>query len=318
MPALITHELFGEEAEYLLPSGSIAGPEERTAFILGCQGPDPLFFGWTAPHMFAANSQLGSTMHSTNMSAYFDALRAATRRIPERERGIAEAFCLGLLAHYALDRAAHPFVYGAEFDILRAQTGLEDAGSQVHALIESELDSFMLWRLRQQTVLDRAPESFLEQTPRIGLVAGSLMSQVALEVYGVRISAKVFGGCIADMQRFYRIVETQGARASLALGRLERMVRRGGQSLLYALAHPVLQDGSSPFANLEHYEWRNPWTEESSTDSFVDRFELALSGFAELAQHYVEGVSGRQLTGGTNYNGVPMEDESVSIPLPEV
>ena len=44
MPALITHHLFGEESIDRLPQGVITSDEERIAFILGNQGPDPFFF----------------------------------------------------------------------------------------------------------------------------------------------------------------------------------------------------------------------------------------------------------------------------------
>ena len=44
MPALITHHLFGEESIDRLPAGIINTDEERCAFLLANQGPDPFFF----------------------------------------------------------------------------------------------------------------------------------------------------------------------------------------------------------------------------------------------------------------------------------
>lgn len=318
MPALITHRLFGEQVLPSLPSGSVAGREELTAFLIGCQGPDPYFFHWSSPHTFARISHLASAMHSSNMSLAFEGLRLATRRVPERDRGIAEAFSLGMLAHYALDRAAHPYIYSTEYAILRAGVGLERAGSQVHALIESEIDSLMLRRIHQTDVVARPPASFLEYTPRVSLVAGSLLSQVALAVYGEHISTSLYGACVADMQLLYRLIEAQGSFGSRAFGRLERLARHGSQSLLFALSHPVLDSDYSPLANEEHHEWCNIWTGELSTDSIVDRFDRAAEGFGALANDYVNGVAGSLLTGGLNYNGALMADESVPIPVPEV
>ena len=49
MPALITHHLFGEESIDRLPQGVITSDEERIAFILGNQGPDPFFFHMLTP-----------------------------------------------------------------------------------------------------------------------------------------------------------------------------------------------------------------------------------------------------------------------------
>ena len=44
MPALITHRLFGEESIERLPEGLITSDDERAAFLLANQGPDPFFF----------------------------------------------------------------------------------------------------------------------------------------------------------------------------------------------------------------------------------------------------------------------------------
>ena len=51
MPALITHHLFGEESIDRLPAGIIGTDEERTAFLIANQGPDPYFFRVRTPRM---------------------------------------------------------------------------------------------------------------------------------------------------------------------------------------------------------------------------------------------------------------------------
>ena len=318
MPALITHYLFGEEALPALPSGSVASQEERDAFLLGCQGPDPFFFHWSSPTTFDAISKLGGTMHITNMSRFFDVLRSSVSRLPERDRGLAEAFSLGMLAHYALDRAVHPFVFGWQFAFMRAGVGLDNDGSQVHAFIESEIDAHMLWLKHGETVNQRPPASFLVSSPRIDLVAGSLLSQVALSVYDQEISAGLYAACVRDMRALYRTIEPQGSFANRALGRVERLVRHGRQSLLFGLSHPVLEGGESPLANESHAEWRDVWSGEASTSSVVDPFEQALGAFGELAASYVGGVDTALITGHLDYHGCYLEDESVPVPKPEL
>ena len=69
MPALITHHLFGEEAARLLPKDLLACEEEMVAFLLGNQGPDPLFFRFRAcPRVNAHMHQLALRMHGTPFS----------------------------------------------------------------------------------------------------------------------------------------------------------------------------------------------------------------------------------------------------------
>ena len=64
MPALITHHLFGEESIDRLPQGVITSDEERIAFILGNQGPDPFFFHMLTPRISDCMS-LAQVMHRT-------------------------------------------------------------------------------------------------------------------------------------------------------------------------------------------------------------------------------------------------------------
>ena len=66
MPAILTHDLFGqgvlEDVTSLLKVRSVA---ERDAFLLGNQGPDPLFYLVVDPLMHKW-STLGNALHDTS------------------------------------------------------------------------------------------------------------------------------------------------------------------------------------------------------------------------------------------------------------
>ena len=49
MPAIITHDRFAHEMLELPATSFISGTEEKNAFLLGSQGPDPLFFCVVTP-----------------------------------------------------------------------------------------------------------------------------------------------------------------------------------------------------------------------------------------------------------------------------
>ena len=73
MPALITHHLFGEESIDRLPAGIVTSDEERCAFLLGNQGPDPFFFRVRTPYMRDC-MQLARVMHRSRMTLGLGAL----------------------------------------------------------------------------------------------------------------------------------------------------------------------------------------------------------------------------------------------------
>ena len=241
------------------------------------------------------------------MTRAFAALRDGVSHLPEADAGIGRAFALGMLSHYALDRVAHPFVYAEQYALIDAAENLYDADSEVHAVIESDLDTWMLWSLRHATVHDCPPASELVRTERICRVAGALMSQVAWAAFGIELAATEYAGAVADMELCYRAIEPHGSLKAGAVGGVERLVR--SHSLLQALSHRVSTSEKCPAANLGHAEWRHPFTGETSTDSFADRFDEALRGWPALALAFTHGGDElREAVAGLNYSGMPVEE----------
>lgn len=164
MPALITHHLFGEESIDRLPQGVITSDEERIAFILGNQGPDPFFFHMLTPRISDCMS-LAQVMHRSRMSRQFSCLRDGVSHLQPRDANLGRAFALGLLSHYVLDRNAHPFVYEQQFGIVESDPELEASGSQVHAVLESDLDVLMLQLKRDGATVEDYPPAARSSPP---------------------------------------------------------------------------------------------------------------------------------------------------------
>lgn len=301
MPALITHNLFGAESVDRLPDGIVTTDEERIAFLIANQGPDPFFFHVRTPR-FRDCMKFGQRMHAARISRQFAALRDGVERLPKRDAGVGRAFALGMLSHYVLDRNAHPFVYRQQWDIQRMDPDLGQAGSQVHAVIESDLDVLMLQRKRDgATCADYPPVDALVTTDRVNMVAGALMSFTARSVYGLDVGPAEYGGAVADMRLVYRIVEPAGSARARALGLLEGFV--SDYSLLASLAHRVTADEPSAAGNMAHIAWENPFTQEKSTESFPEVFERALDDYARAAGMFIEVGDMEAVTAHMNYSG---------------
>ena len=183
MPALITHHLFGEESIDRLPQGVITSDEERIAFILGNQGPDPFFFHILTPRVSDC-TLLAQAMHRSRMSRQFSCLRDGVSHLLPRDANLGRAFALGLLSHYVLDRNAHPFVYEQQFGIVESDPELEDSGSQVHAVLESDLDVLMLQLKRDGATAGSA------KTRAIALVEGLVHDYSLLDGLAHRVTTE--------------------------------------------------------------------------------------------------------------------------------
>ena len=301
MPALITHHLFGEESIDRLPAGLVSTEEERTAFLIANQGPDPFFFH-ARSRQARSCMKLASRMHAERISRQFTALRDGAARLPEHDAGVGRAFVLGMLSHYVLDRTAHPFVYDQQWGIQRMDADLALAGSKVHAVIESDLDILMLQAKRAgATCADYPPVCELVTTDRINKVAGALTSFVARSVYGLEVGAAEYGGAVADMQLAYRVVEPAGSLSSRLVGMVEGFA--ADYSLLTSLAHRVTDEAPAAVGNLRHLPWSNPFTEEQSFESFPEVFDRALDDYASTAERFIKGAEAEVITRRLNYSG---------------
>lgn len=318
MPALITHHLFGEQAAQALPDGIVTSDEELLAFLIGNQGPDPFFFHFTdMPTRVVSSVHLAQEMHRTHMSAALNALHEGVSHLHVQDARIGRAFASGMLAHYALDRQTHPFIYAQEFALMEANPELAHAGSEVHAVIESDLDSWMLWHLHHETVRDCPPSSVLECTHRIYRVAGALTSHMSLAVFHLPTAPTLYGASVANMDFVYRHIEPAGSQHTHALGQVERLVRQHSQ--LEALAHRVTADENCAAANLEHHTWLSPATHKQSRASFIDLYTEALTGWPHLFQAFAAGGDTlKQAVGRLNYAGEYTNDAETLVTYPNI
>lgn len=302
MPALITHHVFGEESMQRLPHGLIASEDERVAFLIANQGPDPFFFRVRTPNA-ATCMKLAHRMHSSRMTRQFEALRDGVSMLNRHDAGVGRAFVLGLLSHYVLDRTAHPFVYAQQWGVQKADPTLADAGSEVHAVIESDLDVLMLQLKRSgATVAVYPPESELVTTERVNKVAGALMCFMARSVYGLDVGSSEYGGAVADMKLVYQLIEPSSMPVAPVIGDLEALLR-GGRTMLGSLSHRVTTDAPRGAGNLDHRAWSNPFTDEPSRESFPEVFDRALDDYEVQARAFAENGAVTEITAHTNYSG---------------
>ncbi|MBM6675462.1 zinc dependent phospholipase C family protein [Olsenella uli] len=309
MPALITHHIFGEDIVSGLPAGLVTGEEELLAFLLGNQGPDPLYARFsTLPSRAAACHELARQIQGGRVTRTLLALRDGVAHLPRADERVGRAFALGIVGHYALDRAAHPFIVAQQRALEAAGAGLEGAGREIHAVIESDLDSWILWEKRRATTDERPPAGNLMRTARTERVGGALLSQVALSVYGTSVGAGEYAAAVRDYELLYRAIEPAGSARARLLGATERLVRP--HSILQASAHYVRRTDECAAANLERGAWRHPFTGATRTDSFADLFDEARLAYPALAEAFVRGDEGRlrDLVAGLDFSGRPGTD----------
>lgn len=313
MPAIVTHDLFGRAvADDVADLMNFRSVDERDAYLLGNQGPDPLFYLVAHPLM-AKWSKLGNTMHDASPAPLLVAMREAADQLEGRERGIARAYVAGFTSHWALDSTMHPFVYYWQNGLTRAGVpGLDASDAQkVHAEIERDWDEMALFRLTGKTVAEWRPyREVLVASPEVLSCVDKIYFYVALWVFGQPVDPQAFSVSVHEFRLLQRLFYSAGGGKRLALGGVERLFTRGRYSLYRAMSHRVRRQDTSDFDNRVHAAWENPFTGVVSHTDFWELFEGAQARILPLIDEIV--ISGadidavRGLTGDLNFEGNPM------------
>lgn len=312
MPAIITHDTFGQDAYDRLHTAIGTTKDEVEAFLLGNQGPDPMFYSIVDP-MLTSVHHLGNDMHDRLPSELLFEFHRAADELHEADRPIGRAYAMGFLGHYMLDSSMHPLVYYWEHAICDAGVpGLTRADSgEVHAVIEREYDELVLTANRGETVETYNPSiEILRGSHRMLGIVSRMYTEVALRVYGLEIPINAFEEsvlCFRMVQHLY--YSPSGAKIEV-LGSLEQLFRH--YSIYRAMSHRAVLREYSDFDNHEHSEWQNPFTGETSIESFwtiyrgaSERYDRALVLFCSDGFGIEEA---RAITGSINFGGEPVNE----------
>ncbi|WP_246599492.1 zinc dependent phospholipase C family protein [Gordonibacter massiliensis (ex Traore et al. 2017)] len=325
MPALITHDFFGQDVYDRLFRDIGGTRDEAQAFLLGNQGPDPLFYAVVDPRLREHN-RLGNIMHSEKPSELIKAFKDSLGILGEDELPVGRAYALGFLCHYTLDSTMHPLVFFHEYRLCDAgEPGLSRAdGHEVHAVIESELDELVLFAKRGETVATFQPWREILQASDFALdVISKMYSYVALTVYGRIVPPSMFAQSVRSFRRVQRLFYSKTGAKRAAIGRVEQLVRPF--SFYQSMSHRPVELTESAYDNRAHEAWENPYTGEASTAGFWDLFdealEKALANIAAFDRDDFDLEDARELTGELDFSGRPVVATLVSVedgvPTPE-
>lgn len=130
MPNYYAHQKFGRQVLDMLPEEARALlKREQAAFLLGCLGPDPLFF--YRPSLPNKVRREGMFMHAHAALPTFQRMREPV----EEGQPMAAGYAAGFLCHLALDSGCHGWL------IAKAARGLP-----THLGMEAEFDRLLMLR----------------------------------------------------------------------------------------------------------------------------------------------------------------------------
>lgn len=305
MPAAISHHLFGEQVLAAFDYERFNSFDEHDAFMLGCQGPDPLYYLFEGRNLVALHL-LGTRMHRENVNRELEVMRSFSDSMGPRQREIAHAYFCGFLSHFMLDSTTHPLINAQVREITSAGVpGLDgSASSEVHGQIEADLDSMMLWRLKETDIVHFRPfQMMLWASSNVLGIIDKLFRYVAASVYHIAMKPGTYKLAVHDMRVGRRVMWSPLGVKRMTLGAIERVVRP--HSLIQAMSNRPSIHETCDFANDEHREWKSPSTRQTSNESFGELFDKALANTLEAIKLGEEGAPIREITHDLNFVGIP-------------
>lgn len=308
MPAIIAHHLFGAEAYSALQPIIGADDNARDAFLLGNIGPDPLFCLGVLPRCVSFR-HVGSVMHAERPAEMLDALH---RRCTVGGNDATRAYALGFLCHYLLDSAAHPLVYAQQSAVCNQLDAEPDApsGSTVHAMVETEIDEWLLREKRGLTVAEFSPRRETLSCASDALVEiSAAVADIANAAYGIALPRGAFAASVRLDRAAQLMIDSKRAGLRRYVDYAVLTGRRYPHVL--ALTHSA-GEGDTPFTNEDHVPWPHPFEDgEVICASFEELYAMALDRACTLLPEFTREdfspADCAELTGGLNFRGERIE-----------
>jgi hypothetical protein len=283
MPSQILHTLFGDDViSEIYRSltgrfGLVADKalkrirvDYRTAFVLGCQGPDIFYH---SQGRRPVGLEYGTLLHRRGAGVFTAGLLKMGLPDPppdeedilqgRREKGINAlgVYALGFMTHAVLDREAHPYIIYKSERIPAAVPAAGDPGlpetsrrARYHAFFERIIDVLMLRELRGEEAASWDQEALLVQiceAPPLGLK--ELLARALVLAFPERAGkdgklGQRIDNTFADCALFYRL--SSPLRTA-----------RGGEGIrpeTLAYVYPERLPGDVDFLNREKKPWYYP------------------------------------------------------------
>lgn len=311
MPSLITHDYFGREFLSRNQETSTWITDQKDAYLLGNQGPDPFFYAVITPRFYHYTG-IGSLLHAQKPTEFLVSLSRACKKLSGTNRMIAEAYLCGFLGHYLLDRTVHPLVYAQENAFCSAGIkGLTKADhTEVHATIEREIDEMVCFQKYGLTVKEFRPyQDILRASDTVLRLISRIYIEAIFQTYHRVIPYDLFEKSVQNFRLVQRLFYSPHGIKRSVISFLEKRMRT--HSFYASMSHLAIPRTTCDFANDDHQSWAHPFTNERHNESFWDLFEQAQECAKKLEPLYslpeITPHEARLITQGLNFSGEEVE-----------
>ena len=289
MPACITHYQFALRVMSKLNKSGIKIPDADMVLI-GAQGPDIFYFHRVLPWEFGkSHADIGIKLHRGSPARLFESFRKVLNSQKSKHDAVL-SYIMGFFCHYAIDRAAHPYIYWAQEKLAEHDPKYGKKPVQYHFRIESALDTIVLRRETGRLISKFSLTSVLPKNRNSCYeTVGQIYNQLLSRLYGLSIPAELLARAPGDMRQALFFMDDKAMlRQKLVFRPIEKLAGLG--PFATSLLRPLDTDGWD-YANLARAEWENPYDKKiTSSYSFFDIYNLAVAEAFDMITDFIEAL----------------------------
>ena len=216
MPATYAHYRFARQMLDILPDSlNAAAKDFPSLFLTGAQGPDLMFF--YRPLKFNAVNKVGYDLHDESGRLFFSNARNIISDSPKRRDY--KAYALGLLCHYALDKACHGYI----------ENKIRISGVS-HSDIEKEFDKYLM-RLDGENPFTFDLSCGVEKDEKVAAAIVPFFNNLKSDFK--KITAEDVRGALGGFRKYNRLMQGRSAAGRAVISAALRLSGK------YEKLHPM-------------------------------------------------------------------------------
>jgi len=268
MPDCVTHIYLAEDA--VDPSNKMI---DYNYFIIGSQGPDPLFYYQFQPWKKTRKvDRIAGIIHHEKTKAFLDTFIKKAKTGSKQIKG----YVLGFLCHYALDSTAHPYIFHVtgNYSIKTKQY----RGN--HLRLERGIDSVLIKERGFNPIFYKVANHF--PIKRLSTDFTNTFTSVMNEVYNLLDVGRLFSQSYIDFRNNFKYMVYDPTGIKKAVYSVVDVFTSG--SLSYKQISNRTNIRNIDIMNRNHSLWKHPVTGEESNESFDELYQKALNLAKTLTQ----------------------------------
>lgn len=280
MPGLITHYIHGEAVLNELPKELGETLKQcREQFNIGTQGPD-LFF-YYLPSLFRKRIRgIGTTMHKGDFSKFLKGMLSGIKKAKNPDP--LKSYLYGYLTHYALDTAAHPYIY--------YKTGSRKEGeikslkySVYHRSFETAIDVLMIKLATGKKPSEHKLNKMIRLKKEKRKELSYLLAKNIFCAYNLPISSKQVSRAFSYMSKITWLLESKKGRRKRIMQFVEGLTVK--DKIFTSLMHYGAVEEGIDYLNEKRGAWGLPWNDDQKSETtFVEMFTESATEAAKMIE----------------------------------